>query len=61
MKKRKKWVNFFSYFLELIKFTLFFFLAFYERKIVVDTLIAKCSEYIKRPSINFSAHFQRKI
>lgn len=42
-------------------FTLFFFLAFYERKIVVDTLMAKCSEYIKRPSINFLTHFQRKI
>ncbi len=41
MKKRKKRVNFISYFLELIKFTLFFFLAFYERKILVDVLIAK--------------------
>ena len=41
MNKRKKRVNFISYFLELIKFTLFFFLAFYERKILVDVLIAK--------------------
>lgn len=41
MRKKKKRVNFISYFLELIKFTLFFFLAFYERKIVVDMLIEK--------------------
>ena len=41
MRKKKKTSKLYQLFLELIEFTLFFFLAFYERKIVVDMLIAK--------------------